>query len=161
MRKDLEKKKKQVNALTYQVIEGKKKSMLKIFMLSNIVFSNIKLINLTSKLTKCPNIQKPKYKLQQKNCECVQFSKLCISTTLQFQLCRPVQFSSVTQSCRALCDIIDLMTGFSVHHQLLELAQLVSVESVMPFNHFIFCHSLLLLTSIFPSIGVFFNESVL
>ena len=142
--------------------------MLQIFMFSNIVFFNIKLIlkscfmrNLTSKLTKCPNIQKPKYKLQQKNCECVQLSKQCISTTLQFQLCRPVRFSSVTQSCRALCDIIDIMTGFSVHHQLLEFVQLMSVESVMPFNHFIFCHSLLLLTSIFPSIGVFFNGSVL
>ena len=36
-----------------------------------------------------------------------------------------------------------------------------SIESVMPSNHLIFCHPLLLLTSIFPSIRVFSNESVL
>ena len=37
----------------------------------------------------------------------------------------------------------------------------MSIESMMPFNHFILCHPLLLLTSIFPSIRVFSNESVL
>ena len=39
--------------------------------------------------------------------------------------------------------------------------KLMSIESVMPSNHFIFCHPLLLLPSIFPSIRVFSNESVL
>ena len=38
---------------------------------------------------------------------------------------------------------------------------LMSIESVMPSNHLIFCHLLLLLSSIFPSIRVFSNESVL
>ena len=37
----------------------------------------------------------------------------------------------------------------------------MSIESVMPSNHLILCHPLLLLPSIFPSIGVFSNESVL
>ena len=37
----------------------------------------------------------------------------------------------------------------------------MSIESVMPSNHLILCHPLLLLTSIFPSIRVFFSESVL
>ena len=37
----------------------------------------------------------------------------------------------------------------------------MSVELVMPSNHLILCHLLLLLLSIFPSIGVFSNESVL
>ena len=37
----------------------------------------------------------------------------------------------------------------------------MSIESVMPSNHLILCHSLLLPPSIFPSIGVFSNESVL
>ena len=41
------------------------------------------------------------------------------------------------------------------------LCKLMSIESVMPSNHFIFCHPLLLLPSIFPSIRVFSNESVL
>ena len=37
----------------------------------------------------------------------------------------------------------------------------MSIELVMPSNHLILCHPLLLLPSIFPSIRVFFNESVL
>ena len=41
------------------------------------------------------------------------------------------------------------------------LLKLVSNESVMPFNHLIFCYPLLLLPSIFPSIRVFSNESAL
>ena len=41
------------------------------------------------------------------------------------------------------------------------LLKLVFIESVMPPNHLIFCHPLLLLPSIFPSIRVFSNESVL
>jgi len=41
------------------------------------------------------------------------------------------------------------------------LLKLMSVELVMPSNHLILCHSLLLPSSIFPSTGVFSNESVL
>ena len=41
------------------------------------------------------------------------------------------------------------------------LLKLMSIESVMPSNHLILCHPLLLLPSIFPSIRVFSNESVL
>ena len=41
------------------------------------------------------------------------------------------------------------------------LLKLMSIKLVMPFNHLILCHPLLLLPSIFPSIRVFFNESVL
>ena len=41
------------------------------------------------------------------------------------------------------------------------LLKLMSMESVMPSNHPILCHPLLLLPSIFPSIRVFSNESVL
>ena len=40
------------------------------------------------------------------------------------------------------------------------LLKLMSIESVMPSNHLIVCHPLLLLPSIFPSIRVFSNESV-
>ena len=43
----------------------------------------------------------------------------------------------------------------------LSLLKLMSIESVMPFNHLILCHPLLLLTSIFPSIRVFSHESAL
>ena len=41
------------------------------------------------------------------------------------------------------------------------LLKLMYIESVMPSNHFILCRPLLLLPSIFPSIRVFSNESVL
>ena len=41
------------------------------------------------------------------------------------------------------------------------LAKLMSIESVMPSNHLILCHSLLLPSSVFPSIRVFSNESSL
>ena len=41
------------------------------------------------------------------------------------------------------------------------LLKLMSIESVMPSNHLILCHLLLLLPSIFPSIRVFSNGSVL
>ena len=41
------------------------------------------------------------------------------------------------------------------------LLKLMSIMLVMPSNHLILCHTLLLLPSIFPSIRVFSNESVL
>ena len=41
------------------------------------------------------------------------------------------------------------------------LPKLMSIESVMPSSHLMLCHPLLLLPSIFPSIRVFSNESVL
>ena len=41
------------------------------------------------------------------------------------------------------------------------LPKLMSIESLMPSNHLILCHPLLLLPSIFPSIRVFSNESAL
>ena len=41
------------------------------------------------------------------------------------------------------------------------LLKLMSIELVMPFNHLILCHPLLLLPSIFSSIRVFSNEAVL
>ena len=53
------------------------------------------------------------------------------------------------------------MPGLPIHHQLLELAQFMSIESVMPPNHLILCHPLLLLPSIFPSIRIFSSKSIL
>ena len=71
-------------------------------------------------------------------------------------------FSSIAQSCLTLCDPMDCtMPGLPVHHELWSLLKLISIESVMPSNHLILCRPLLLLPSIFPSIRVFSNESVL
>ena len=50
--------------------------------------------------------------------------------------------------------------GFLVLHYLPEFFKLMSIESVMPFNHLILCCPLLLL-SVFPNIRVFSSESVL
>ena len=53
------------------------------------------------------------------------------------------------------------MPGLPVHHQLPSLLKLMSSELVMPSNHLILCHPLLVPPSIFPSIRVFSNESAL
>ena len=72
------------------------------------------------------------------------------------------QFSSVAQSCPMLCDPMDFSTpGFPVITNSWSLLKLMSIESVMPSNHLILSHPLLLPPSIFPSIRVFSNESVL
>ena len=53
------------------------------------------------------------------------------------------------------------MPGFLSITSSRSLLKLMSIESVMPSNHLILCHPLLLPPSIFPSIRVFSNESVL
>ena len=76
-----------------------------------------------------------------------------------FKLCSR---SSVAQSCLILCDPMDYSTpGLPALHYLLSLIQLMSIESMMSSNLLILCHSLLLLPSIFPSIMIFSNDSVL
>ena len=74
---------------------------------------------------------------------------------------RLIQFSSVTQSCL-------FVNPWNAAHQASlsitnprSLLKLMSIESVMPSNHLIICHPLLLPPSIFPSIRVLSNESVL
>ena len=75
------------------------------------------------------------------------------------------QFSSVTQLCPTLCNLMNCSTpGLPVYHQLLELIQThihCVGDAIQPSNHLILCHPLLLLPSIFPSITVFSNEAVL
>ena len=74
----------------------------------------------------------------------------------------PVQFSSVTQLCLILCNLMDCSTpGLPVHHQLPELTQTRVHRVMMPCNHLILYHPHPLPPSIFPSIRVFLNESIL
>ena len=69
---------------------------------------------------------------------------------------------SVAKLYLTLCGPMDCNTpGLPVLHQLPELAQLMSIESVMPSNHLILCRPLLLPPSIFPNIRVFSSESAL
>ena len=75
-----------------------------------------------------------------------------------------VQFSSV----QSLSHVWLFATPWTVARQASlsitnsqSLLKLMSIESVMPSNHLVLCHPLLLPPSIFPSIRVFSNESVL
>ena len=75
-----------------------------------------------------------------------------------------VQFCSVTQLCPTVCDPMNHSTPSSpIHHQLPEfsLLKLMSIESVMPSIHLIFCRLLLLLPPIPLSIRIFYNDSTL
>ena len=73
-----------------------------------------------------------------------------------------ITVSSVAQSCQTNCDPMDCRTpGFPVHHQLPKLAQTHVHrvgDAIQPFHTL--C-PLLILPSIFPSIRVFSNESIL
>ena len=63
---------------------------------------------------------------------------------------------SVTKSCLTLCNPMDCSTsGSPVHHWPWSLLKFLCIESVMPSNHLILCHPLLLLPSIFLSISLF------
>ena len=81
---------------------------------------------------------------------------------VEFLLGRDLQFSSV----QLLSRVWLFVTLWTAAHQAslsitncLRLPKPISIELVMPSNHFIFCHALLLLPSIFPSLKVFFSES--
>ena len=97
-----------------------------------------------------------------------------LSSSAGFQTCKLCpqvfslgegQFSSVQFSHSVVSDSATSWTA--AHQASLSITnswsppKLMSVESVMPSNHLILSHPLLLLPSIFPSIGVFSNESVL
>ena len=72
------------------------------------------------------------------------------------------QFSSVSQACLTLCNLMDCSTsGLLSITNSQSLPKLMSIESVMPSNHLILYRPFLLLPSIFPSIRVFSNESAL
>ena len=76
-----------------------------------------------------------------------------------------IQFSSVQFSRSVMSNSLrphglqhKCSLSFTISQSLLKL---MSIESVMPSNHLILCHPLLLLFSVFPIIRVFFNESAL
>ena len=73
-----------------------------------------------------------------------------------------VQFSSVVQSCPTVCNLMGTacQASLSITNSR-SLLKLIYIEWVMSSNHPILCCPLLLPPSIFPSIRVFSNESVL
>ena len=65
----------------------------------------------------------------------------------------------VVQSCSTLCNPMDCSTQASLSFTISwSLLKLMSIESVMPSNHLLHCHPLLLLPSVFPSIRVFSSK---
>ena len=79
-----------------------------------------------------------------------------------FQTCIvQAQFSSVTQSCPTVNPWTTAHQASLCITNSQSLLKLMSIESVMPSKDLILCFPLLLLPSIFPSIRVFSNESVL
>ena len=70
-------------------------------------------------------------------------------------------FSSVAQFCPTLCNPMDCRQASLSITNSQSLLKFMSIESLMPSNHLILCHPLLLPPSIPPSIKVFSNESVL
>ena len=76
--------------------------------------------------------------------------------------CFPCCCCSVAKSCLTLCDPMDYSNQVPISSAIFwGLLKFMSIESVMLSNHLIFCYPLLHLLSIFPSIRVFSNESVL
>ena len=69
-----------------------------------------------------------------------------------------VQLLGVSDSVTPWTAVCQTFLSFTVSRSLLRLT---SIESVMPSNHLILCHPLLLLPSVFPSIRVFSNELAL
>ena len=70
-------------------------------------------------------------------------------------------YYSVRKSCPALCNTMNWSTQVPLSSTIsMCLLKFISIESVMLYNHLILCHPLLF-PSIFPSIRVFCNESVL
>ena len=90
------------------------------------------------------------------NVDVTKLAKSYYTNSVQFSLvqllsCVRLSTTPWTVACQASLSIANSQS----------LLKLMSIESVMPFNHLILCHPLLLLPSIFPSIRVFSNESVL
>ena len=83
-------------------------------------------------------------------------------TVKWFQMSKVRCWSSVQLlSCVQPCDPMDWSTpGLRVHHNLLELTEIMSIKSVMPSSHLILCHPLSPPPSVFPGIRVFSMESV-
>ena len=80
-----------------------------------------------------------------------------IKITVKYHL-TPVRILLFSYSVLAIPMIANSSLSFTVSWNFLKL---MSIESVMPSNHLILCHLLLLLPLVFPSIRVFSNKSAL
>ena len=89
---------------------------------------------------------------------------ICQSKLWRWAFVLRIQFSSVQSLSLVRLFVSAWITAHQASLSITNsqsLPKLMSVELVMPDNHLILCHSLLLLPSIFPNIRVFFSESAL
>ena len=77
------------------------------------------------------------------------------------KISQTIQLSSIAQSCLTATPWTAACQASLSITNTWSLLKLMSIESVIPCNHLILCCPLLLLSSVFPSIRVFSNESVL
>ena len=88
----------------------------------------------------------------QNNCVCVSVQVITFLVAVVQSLGRVQLFGTPRTAA------LQVPLSFTISQSLLKL---MSIESVMLTNHLILCHPLLFLPSIFPSIRVFYNESVI
>ena len=94
--------------------------------------------------------------------------RLAIPVLLHYEVLTSARYLTGISSVQPLGHVRLFATPWTATHQASlsitnswSLLKLMSIKSVMPSNHLILCCPLFLLPSIFPSIGVFSNESVL
>ena len=108
------------------------------------------------------------------HCTYIKLLKICnkflfgLTWFYPFISCNILLIPNMFSSVKLLSPVWLFVTPWTAAHQASlsitnswSLLKLMSIESVMPSNHLILCHPLLLLPSIFPSIRVFSNESAL
>ena len=88
----------------------------------------------------------------QNNCVCVSVQVITFLVAVVQSLGRVQLFGTPRTAA------LQVPLSFTISQSLLKL---MSIESVMLTNHLILCHPLLFLPSIFPSIRIFYNESVI
>ena len=154
----------------YQVEEASFYSQLAIVLLMGIEFNQVYIVNQLKYSTwlGCVNFWRSSFRLMQLlpkfsslspgGCPYLQKAPDVLSHVASYRF-------SVVQS---LNHVQLISTQWTAAHQAslsitisLSLLKLISIESVTTSNHFILCLPLLLLPSIFPSIGVFSSESAL
>ena len=108
----------------------------------------------------CPSLPNPPY-----HGTCSHCNMCCPVSSLPKPMVHPVTKSKlrtvslVAESCPTLCDPGACQSSLSITNSQ-NLFKFISIELVMSSNHLILCHPLLLPPSVFPSIRIFSNESL-
>ena len=104
-----------------------------------------------------------------KQCNKITISEIpYVEPIIQSEVCQKEKYKYCISSVQLLSDLSLFVTPWITAHQASlsitncqSLPKPISIESVMPSNHLILCHLLLLLPSVFPRIRVFSNKLAL